>query len=88
MIHSKKKLLSELVKFIEICQGNLLSGKIDGETYSLLADVKFEFLRNFLNSEINDMDVEKEISYRIKRLFLINSLIKGYYLPYVNKEVI
>lgn len=87
MIHSKKKLLSELVKFIEICQGNLLSGKIDGETYSLLADVKFEFLKNFLKSEISNLDFEKEFSYRIKRLFLINSLIKSYCLPYVNKEV-
>lgn len=86
-MHTKKKLLSELVKFIEVCQGDLLSGKINATTYALLSDVKFDFLRNFLKTEICDLDIEKEFLYRIKNLFAINYLIKGYCLPYVNKDV-
>jgi len=86
-MHAKKKLLSELVKFIEVCQRNLLSGKINATTYASLSDVKFDFLRNFLKSEICDLDIEKEFLCRIKNLFTINCLIKGYCLPYVNQDV-
>lgn len=87
MVHTKRRLLSESVKFIEVCQKCLLSGKINAATYVLLSDVKFDFLKNFLKTEIYDVYIEKDFLYRIKNLFTINCLIRGYCLPDVNKDV-
>jgi len=86
-MYTKRRLLSESVKFIEICQGNFLSGKINTATYALLSDVKIDFLRNFLETEIYDVYIDNDFLYRIKNLFAINFLIRGYCLPDVNKDV-
>lgn len=86
-MYTKRRLLSESVKFIEICQGNLLSGKINTATYALLSDVKFDFLKNFLKGEIYDLYIDKDFLYRIKNLFAINFLIRGYCLPDANSDV-
>lgn len=76
MTYAKIRLLSESVKFIEACQGNVLSGKINIYTYTLLSDIKIDFLRNFLITEMYDIYVDRDFLNRIKKLFTINYLIK------------
>lgn len=72
----KKRLLSESVNFIEVCQLKVLSGKINIATYNLLSDMKIDFLRDFLKAEMYDVYIDRDFSSRIKRLFTVNCLIK------------
>ncbi|NLL04933.1 MAG: hypothetical protein GX270_03920 [Clostridiaceae bacterium] len=77
MMYAKIRLLSESVKFIELCQGNVLNGKINICTYSLLSDIKIDFLKNFLNTEMSDLYIDRDFLNRIRKLFTINYLIKS-----------
>lgn len=72
----KKRLLNESVKFIEVCQIKALSGKINIDTYSLLSDMKIDFLRDFLKAEMYDLYIDRDFSNRLKRLFTVNCFIK------------
>lgn len=76
MTYAKIRLLSESVKFIEACQGNVLNGKINIYTYALLSDIKVDFLKNFLTTEMYDIYIDRDFLNRIKKLFTINYLIK------------
>lgn len=75
MVRTKNMLLSESVNFIELCQGNLLSGRINLETYNLLSYMKINFLINFINLEKQELYLDKDFSNRIKNLFALNNLI-------------
>ncbi len=75
MAYVKKKLLSESVNFIELCQGNLLNGRINLETYNLLSYMKINFLRNFINSEKQELHIDRDFSKRINNLFTVNNII-------------
>lgn len=76
MASVKKVLLSESVKFIELCQGNVLSGKINIETYNLLSNMKIKFLRNFLKEEVLEVNIDRDFSKRINNLFVINNMLQ------------
>ena len=73
----KNRFLSESVKFIETCQGNVMDGKIDVHTYNLLSAMKIDFLRGFLKTEISNVHMDSNFSNRIKNLFDTNRLIKS-----------
>ncbi|OPZ94826.1 MAG: hypothetical protein BWY74_00262 [Firmicutes bacterium ADurb.Bin419] len=75
MVHVKKKLLSESVNFVELCQGNVLSGRINLETYNLLSYVKINFLKNYISSEIQELHIDRDFSKRINNLFAVNNII-------------
>lgn len=76
MASIKNGLLSEAVKFIELCQINVLSGKISIETYEMLSNMKIKFLKNFLREEILEENLDRDFSIRINNLFVINNLIQ------------
>jgi hypothetical protein len=77
MRHLKNRFLRESVKFIETCQGKVLDGKIDVHTYNLLSDMKIDFLKGFLKTEIKDVHIDSNFSSRIKNLFATNRLIQS-----------
>lgn len=87
MTYTKIKLLSESVKFIEACQGNVLNGKINIYTYNLLSDIKIDFLKNFLITEMYDIYIDRDFLNRIKKLFTINYLIKCREFSDVKKDI-
>lgn len=76
MASVKKGLLSEAVKFVELCQVNVLSGKISVETYDLLSNMKIKFLKNFLREEVLEENLDRDFSKRINNLFVINNMIQ------------
>ncbi|WP_010246593.1 hypothetical protein [Acetivibrio cellulolyticus] len=75
MIRVKNRLLSESVKFVELCQGNVLSGRINLETYNLLSNCKINFLRNFISLEKQEIYIDRDFSNRINNLFAVNNMI-------------
>lgn len=87
MTYAKIRLLSESVKFIEVCQGNVLNGKINIYTYTLLSDIKIDFLKNFLTKEMYDIYIDRDFLNRIKKLFTINYLIKCRRFSDVKKDI-
>lgn len=76
MVSVKNGLLSEAVKFIELCQINVLSGKISIENYDMLSNMKIKFLKNFLREEVLVENLDSNFLKRINNLFVINNLIQ------------
>ncbi|TYQ14803.1 UNVERIFIED_CONTAM: hypothetical protein Cloal_1182 [Acetivibrio alkalicellulosi] len=75
MEYMKHKIIKESLKFIELCQTNVILGEMSVETYNMLTDVKICFLKNMFDKEITNLYLRNKYLNRTKNILKTNNLI-------------